>query len=243
MVPLCHAAATDPGLVRKRNEDCWYANADRGLYFVTDGMANEVTPHFIVETLPAMVREEFADVDDVTTPQAADSMKNILADLNKEVQNQRLDLWTRNGSIGATLVLLLARGGNALIAHLGDSRIYLHNPGAFVAVTRDHSSVQRLLDSGRLTMPEVLAARSTSGPNRFIGMPGEAEADIQVQPLKTGERFLLCTDGLTDMLLDEDIASVLNRYSDITAATAQLIKAANAAGGRDNITALLVGPA
>jgi serine/threonine protein phosphatase PrpC len=243
MIQLRHAAASDPGLVHKRNEDCWYANADRGLYFVTDGMANEVTPHFIVETLPGMVREEFAGVDDVSTPEAADRMQSILRDLNHEVQNQRLDLWTPNGAIGATLVLILARGACALIAHLGDSRIYLHGPDGLSSVTKDHSSVQRLLDSGMLTVPEVLAARSTTGPTRFIGMPGEAEADIQVRPLKTGERYLLCSDGLTDMLLDEDIAAVLNRYSDMGEATAQLIKAANAAGGHDNITAMLVGPA
>ena len=241
MTPLRYAAATDPGLRHRRNEDCWYANAERGLFFVTDGMANEVTPHFILETLPGLVRDNLADLTDAAAPEAADRVKDLLRDLNEHVQSQRLDLWTSNGATGATLVLVLARAGNALIAHLGDSRLYLHGKEQLRQVTRDHSIVQHLLDSGKMTMPEVLAARPTSGPTRFIGMPGQAEADVQVLPLIKGERFLLCSDGLTDMLLEDEIASVLNQHPSMEEATKQLIVAANAAGGRDNITAVLVG--
>jgi len=241
MTSLRYAAATDPGLRHRRNEDYWYANTERGLFFVTDGMANEVTPHFILETLPGLVREELADLIDLTSADAASRMQNVLRGLNEQVQNQRLDLWTPSGGIGATLVVLLVRGDNALVAHLGDSRLYLHEDSQIRQITRDHSFAQELLDSGKITMPEVLASRATSGPTRFIGMPGAADADVQALPVRTGERFLLCSDGLTDMLMDEEIAAVLAKYPSMEDATQQLIAAANEAGGRDNITALLVG--
>jgi PPM family protein phosphatase len=241
MTSLRYAAATDPGLRHRQNEDCWYANAERGLFFITDGMANEVTPHFILETLPGLIREELADLTALTSSDAASRMQGVLRGLNQQVQNQRLDLWTRSSGIGATLVVLLVRGENALVGHLGDSRLYLHHGSQLRQITRDHSVAQELLDSGKLTMPEVLAARATSGPTRFIGMPGAAEADVQALPVRTGERYLLCTDGLTDMLMEEEIAAVLTKHPSMEDATQQLIAAANEAGGRDNITAMLVG--
>src|SRR5262249_35221967 len=120
MTAIRHAALTDVGRCRKRNEDRWYADPDRGLYFVTDGMANEVTPHFILETLPPLIRDEFAGVDDLTTPEAATTLRHLLRDFNDQVVKQRLDLWT-GGCVGATLELALARGDHLLLAHLGDS--------------------------------------------------------------------------------------------------------------------------
>jgi PPM family protein phosphatase len=243
MLNLSCAVETDKGLHHKKNEDCWYANAERGLYFVTDGMANEVTPHFIMETLPGMVYEKFAAVDDVTAPAAADAMRDVLRALNADVAAHRLDLWTDRGGVGATLVLVLARADHALIAHLGDSRVYLHAKGILAPMTTDHSTVQQLLDEGAITAAEAIGARSAGGgPTQFIGMSGVARADICVYAFAAGERLLLCTDGLTDMLLDDEILAILEKHAAMDTACKQLIAAANAAGGRDNITAMLLGP-
>src|SRR5437762_6028734 len=165
MISIRHAVRTDPGLHHDRNEDRYYINAERGLYFVTDGMANEVTPHFILETLPPMIRDEFAAVEDLCSPGPAEKLQAVLRDLNDQVRAQRLDLWG-DGNIGATLVLALVRGDQALLAHLGDSRIYRHRPAQLEQLTRDHSSVQRMLDSGQITPAEAVLARSQGGPTR-----------------------------------------------------------------------------
>jgi protein phosphatase len=240
MLRIRHAAGTDPGLHHRRNEDRYYAHEGRGLYFVTDGMANEVTPHFILETLPLEVRDQFEGVDDLTGPEPADGLQTLLRRLNDQIRKQRLDLWGSGGAVGATLVLALVRGGHALLAHLGDSRAYLQRAGRLEQLTRDHSLVQNQLDRGELTPAEVVLARTRSGPTRFIGMPGRATADVQLVALQPGDRLLLCSDGLTDMLLDDDIAAVLAKPGELAVTCERLVAAANAAGGHDNITVLLL---
>jgi protein phosphatase len=237
MTVIRHAALCDKGVQRKRNEDRYYIHEQRGLYFVTDGMANEVTPHVVVESLPPRIREEFGD-DQRLTGGAAARLQTVLRELNEEIRNQRLDLWSR--CIGATLVLALVRGKQALLAHLGDSRIYLHRGGRLEQVTHDHSHVQQMIDRGELTPAESYVARSRSGPTRFLGMPGDALADVRPLDLQPADRLLLCTDGLTDMLLEGDIETILNKASDCDAACQKLVAAANAAGGHDNITVVLI---
>jgi protein phosphatase len=165
-------------------------------------------------------------------------MQNVLRDMNEEIRNQRLDLWAR--CIGATLVLALVRSTKALLAHLGDSRIYLQRGGRLEQMTHDHSLVQQMIDRGELTPAEAYVARRRSGPTRFLGMPGTAEADVLLLDLHAGDRLLLCTDGLTDMLLEDDIQAIMNKSKDCEAACRKLVAAANAAGGHDNITVVLI---
>jgi serine/threonine protein phosphatase PrpC len=240
MTQIRHAAVSDKGLLHKKNEDRYYAHAERGVYFVTDGMANEVTPHYILETLPFQIRDEFSDVQDLTAPEAAAKLQTLLRDLNDQIRSQRLDLWA-GGQVGATLVLALVRSGQALLAHLGDSRIYLHRAAQLEQLTRDHSQAQQMLDRGEITPTEAFAARTKCGPSRYLAMPGKAVADTQVVPLKAGDRLLLCSDGLCEMLLDGDILAILNKAATLEEACQTLVDAANAAGGHDNITVLLIG--
>jgi serine/threonine protein phosphatase PrpC len=240
MTAIRHAVVSDKGLQHKKNEDRFYVHPERGLYFVTDGMANEVTPHFVLETLPFQIRDEFTGLEDLTGPAPAAKLQALLRDLNDQIRNQRLDLWA-GGNAGATLVLALVRSGQALIAHLGDSRIYLHRAGKLEQLTRDHSLAQQMLDRGEITPVEAFAARLTGGPSRFLGMPGKAVADTSLVPLQSGDRLLLTSDGLCEMLLDDDILAILNKTDDLEEACQRLVAAANAAGGHDNITVLLIG--
>src|SRR5262249_19953763 len=232
---------TEPGGHKRSKGDRHYSHPERGLYFVTDGMANEVTPHFVLETLPLLIRDEFAGVEDLSGPEPPDKMQSVLAALNEQVRHQRLDLWG-DGMIGATLVLALVRGGQALLAHLGDSRIYLHRAGRLEQLTRDHSTVQRMLDSGQITAAEAILARCQGGPTRYIGMPGHAAAGISLLPLEPGDRLLLCSDGLPDMLLEDDILAVLKKSPELDTACQCLVAAANAAAGPHHIPPLLIPP-
>jgi PPM family protein phosphatase len=142
--------------------------------------------------------------------------------------------------LGSTLVLVLVHGHQALIAHLGDSRGYLLCNGELEPLTRDHSYLQELVDRGVVSAEEATAASTNGGPNRFLGMAGAARPDILVLDLHEGDRLLLCSDGLTAMLTDDGIRDILLQPSDPQELCQTLVDAANAAGGFDNITAMVI---
>jgi protein phosphatase len=240
MLAIRHAGLSDIGRHHQRNEDRWYANAERGIYFITDGMANEVTPHFVAEELPFLLRDELASLDDLADPWSASALQGLLLRFNDQLLARRLDLWEGGSNLGATLVLALVRADKVLLAHLGDSRIYLHRGGRLEQLTRDHSIVQKMVDNGLLSAEAAAARRANGGPTRFLGMPAKAVADVRLLPLQVGDRLLLCSDGLTEMLYDDDIAAILDKSPDVQEACRRLVDAANVAGGHDNITVLLV---
>ncbi|MDI7278161.1 MAG: SpoIIE family protein phosphatase, partial [Anaerolineae bacterium] len=141
---------------------------------------------------------------------------------------------------GATVAAAWLRGGQAHLAHMGDSRIYLYRQGRLSQQTEDHSVVALLLRSGEITPEEARRHPARHQITRHVGMEGEVYADVRTIQLEPGDRLLLCTDGLTGPLDDERVAALLAEHGDPEAACRALVAAANAAGGADNITALVV---
>jgi protein phosphatase len=228
---ILHACLSDRGRTHPANEDRWLADPEQGLYVVADGMADERPAQLAVERLPGLLRSRLARVSDVGHPRAAEAVRAAVAEVSEEVRD--LD------ATGSTLVLALVGGDRALLAHLGDSRIYLLRDGRLRPLTRDHSCLQELVDLGVLT-PEEAEGRPNGGPTRFLGMWGEPVADVTVLDLHSGDRLLLCSDGLTGMLSDGELEEILAREAAPAEACRRLIDAANDAGGDDNITALVV---
>ena len=142
--------------------------------------------------------------------------------------------------LGATLVVALVRDQYALLAHLGDSRIYFMRDEQMEPLTRDHSRVEEFVGLGKLTREEADQLRDNGGPTRFIGMTDKAVAEARLIELRAGDRLLLCSDGLTAMLDDMTIARNLSAHPNPTIACRALVDAANAAGGEDNITVLII---
>ena len=138
-------------------------------------------------------------------------------------------------------MLALIRGNEALLAHLGDSRIYRHRAGQFEQLTRDHSVVQQKLDRGEIQPNEAFLARTMSGPTRFLGMPGKAVAEVGLVDLVVGDRLLLCSDGLPAMLFDDEMLAICNKWPDLDQVCHHLVNAANVAGGHDNISVVVIG--
>jgi protein phosphatase len=232
------ACVSHEGQTHTANEDRWLADPPHGLYLVSDGMANDIAPEVVLNRLPEFLADILvADINlgDAGLQQSLGTALEQLNQLVREVMRTCGEL-----GLGATLVLVLVRGGQALVAHLGDSRVYLCRSGALQLVTRDHSLVQELLDRGVISAEEAAAARSNGGPTRFLGMHGVATADIQVLDLHDADRLLLCSDGLTEMLTDGDIERLMAAPSEPQAICQELVDAANAAGGLDNITALVI---
>jgi protein phosphatase len=227
-----HACLSDPGLTHSANEDRWLADPDQGLYLVADGMADERPAQLAVDHLPRLLRNHLAETDDLDDPLVPAGVRAAVAELSEQVRDQE--------SSGSTLVLALVRGGRALLAHLGDSRIYLYRRGQLRRLTRDHSLVQEMVDQGVLTEQEAERRRSNGGPTRFLGMWGEPEANVQLLDLAAGDRLLLCSDGLTEMLRDDELHAILGPEPEPAEACRRLVAAANAAGGRDNVTVLIL---
>jgi protein phosphatase len=227
-----HACLSDRGLTHPGNEDRWLADAALGLYVVADGMADERPAQLTVDHLPDLLRTHLRGVADLADPQAAERLRAALAELSDQARD--LDC------TGSTVVVALVRGPRALLAHLGDSRIYLLRRQQLRRLTRDHSLVQEMIDQGVLPAEEAERHRLDGGPTRFIGMWGEPVADVTVLDLCPGDRLLLCSDGLTAMLGDAELRTILTREPEPASACHGLVAAANAAGGADNITALVL---
>ena len=142
--------------------------------------------------------------------------------------------------MGATLVIALLRKRRCFVANVGDSRAYLLRKGRLRQLTRDHSVVSELIEKGRLK-PENAENHHAQGQiTRYIGMERKARSHVRSFGLKKGDRILLCTDGLTDLLNDKAIAKLLKTNDEAEAACKALVTAANKAGGHDNTTALVI---
>jgi protein phosphatase len=229
---ITHACLSDRGLTHTGNEDRWFADLEQGIFLVADGMADERPAQVIVDRLPGLLRKKLAGIGELTDPRMARQLQAAITVVSEQVRERMTS--------GSTLVLVLVRQHQALIAHLGDSRVYLFRDGKLEGLTRDHSCVEQQVERGVLTQAEAARLRFNGGPTRFVGMWGEPEAGQRVLDLCPGDRLLLCSDGLTGMLRDEEIGAILHAHPSPAEACARLIAAANAAGGMDNITALVL---
>ncbi|MCG6552691.1 MAG: Stp1/IreP family PP2C-type Ser/Thr phosphatase [Candidatus Magnetominusculus sp. LBB02] len=240
---IISSGLTDQGHVRKRNEDSLMVDDDYGLYIVSDGMgghaAGDMASKTVVEVLPALLRRNLKNATDLQSPQVEQGITLAFTELNEQV---RLLSKSKPGmsGMGATVVLALFKGDQALIAHMGDSRAYLLRGGTFAQMTTDHSVVQVLIDSGEITSSQAAKHPARGKITRCIGVSGEVIPDIQVRKTFPGDKFLLCSDGLTGLVDDNAILKILNKHADLAAACRELVNAANIAGGIDNITVVLV---
>ena len=227
---LVVGAATDVGRVRGHNEDAFLVDSELGLVAVADGMgghqAGEVASVTALEALRAAVTSGAGIRDAVTT--ANDAV------YEKSTTDERLR------GMGTTLTAgTLAAGGTLLLGHVGDSRAYVLRDHELSRLTTDHSLVEELIQAGELTEAEAEAdpRRSMITP---LGIEPSVDVDLYPVQVQTGDRLVLCSDGLTGMVSDDQIRDILAGEADPNAAARRLIDAANTAGGVDNITVLVV---
>ena len=243
MTHLKYAGLTDVGRVRPENQDHWAADSDHGLFVVSDGMGGEaagsLASQVVVEGLPPLVHREMRGIADLRAPEAETRLLGALATLSEQVAEQTRHEPGLEG-MGATVVLALIRGLQAIVAYLGDSRAYLLRNGTLGQLTQDHSIVQLLLEMMEISPEEATNHPGRGRLTRFVGMPGEALPEAQRLTLCPGDRLLLCTDGLSGMLTDAQLAEILGKAASTDEACRALVSAANEAGGQDNTTVLVV---
>ncbi|HEV3001133.1 MAG TPA: Stp1/IreP family PP2C-type Ser/Thr phosphatase [Solirubrobacteraceae bacterium] len=220
------------GRQRRANEDSVYARAP--LFAVADGMggaqAGEIASRVAIETLgEARVPEGAAE----------QRLAEIVLEANDRIHALSRQDQSRAG-MGTTLTVLLVGDDEVTIAHVGDSRAYRYRGGGLERLTDDHSLVEELRRQGRLTEEEADEHPQRSIITRALGPEGHVEVDTRTWPARDGDVFLVCSDGLTTMLKEEAIAETLRSTPSLRDAGERLIDAANDAGGRDNISVVLV---
>lgn len=233
------AGATDPGRIRSRSEDLWIGEPELGLFVVADGRGGHVpgkrAAKTVVKKLPQLIRTRGPAprtlIDESLVHTVNESLSGISRAILRRAQND-----SESKRMGATVVLAIVRGNRALVAHLGDSRAYLWRGDRLRQLTHDHS----LTPSSEIKVRPDADVPPRGPLARYLGMPGTPNPEVRVIELKPHDRLLLCSDGLTRMVSDERILKVLKSESNLKRCCDQLVLAANAAGGLDNITTVLV---
>ncbi len=246
------AARTDVGRRRTNNEDTHYADEGLGLFLVADGLgghaSGEVASRLAVETIR----------DQLTTwakggaappalgppisgaPEAATHLANSIRFANRVIHGAATTRPEYRG-MATTVVAALVADGRVILAHVGDSRIYRVRDRKLDQVSRDHSLVREQVALGIISEDEAVVSPQRNVVTRAVGMEPTVAVDVQDEAVREGDTLLLCSDGLSDMV-DEPIIleAVIQAGDDLDAACEALVELANAQGGKDNITAVLV---
>ena len=224
---------TDIGKLRKQNEDAAWFDEARAVFAVADGMgghlAGEVASRMAIEAVQRMARENERPGIAALREAVACAHETILAHAQDHIEC---------AGMGTTLSVLWLGENYAYIAHVGDSRIYRLREGSLTQITQDHSLVEELVRAGLITREQARTHPRRNIITRALGTHGENEPDLLVTDVQDGDVFLLCTDGLTGMVPDDEIERTL-RDCGIEAAADRLLARALDAGGRDKVTLIL----
>ena len=232
MSVIVSSAHTDTGRRRRRNEDAFVCEPP--LFAVADGMGGAQAGEVASRLAADSVRE--AKLGDLPSPEQT---VDIIREANRRVYAYSSENASTRG-MGTTMTVALVEGSVVTIGHVGDSRAYLLREDQLTQLTQDHSLVAELVRSGRLSPKEAESHPRRSVITRALGTESDVEVDVFSIRAQSGDLFLLCSDGLTSMVSDEEIAKLLvAARADLDSAGEKLVAAANQAGGEDNITVVL----
>jgi protein phosphatase len=249
---IAYAARTDVGRKRQGNEDSVLVNAEQDLFVVADGMgghaAGEVASRVAVDSINEFVTLTGGD-DEITWPFGLDDsisydgnrLKTAIRYANRKVLEAMKEQAEYEGMATTVAAVLVEAGTTANLAHVGDSRIYLHRDGEFKQLTADHSWVNEQIQSGVISADQARSHPLRNVVTRALGGKPDLQVDLQSLEMQPGDVLLLCSDGLTTMIPDEDIdKTVGNGGDDLDKLAQELVDEANERGGEDNITVLLI---
>lgn len=238
-----YGAVTDIGLVRRINEDCYYVNAEGKFPYaiVADGMgghqAGEVASMMVVDIVKNFLTNCLRD--DMDYVEAGETVRRAFVSANSIVFNYSKNHYKIMG-MGTTATLAMVYEGKIITAHVGDSRAYSIGGHSISQITRDHSYVQELVLMGRLTPEEAKHNVKKNFITRAMGTEETVKVDIKIYPYNK-ERILVCSDGLTNYVEDDEIMDFVHNSADLQSAAQSMSELANARGGRDNITVAILG--
>ncbi len=244
------ATATDPGMVRSHNEDSIAADAASGFVILADGMggynAGEVASGIATALLGTNLKQVLASVEpggietESGEPLAVKILREQIAGANASIY-QAARSQPQYAGMGTTLVVGLFYDNRLSVGHIGDSRLYRLRQDEFKQITRDHSLLQEQIDSGMITEQMAKLSHNKNLVTRALGIDPEVEPEIHTHEVEAGDIYLLCSDGLSDMVEDGEISLTLSSLqANVQLASQQLVQMANDNGGRDNVSVILV---
>lgn len=240
---------TDTGKVREHNEDTIGSDPDIGLFVLADGMggynAGEVASGIAVKTIVNLVREayqvqELHGVDRETgLMRPSIILRDAILRANKII-HQTSKTQPQCEGMGTTVVAALFFDNKAVVAHVGDSRLYRLRGDRFEQLTMDHSLLQELVDRGFYSAEEAARSTNKNYVTRALGVEASVDVDVREHPVQKGDYFVLCSDGLSDMVEDEDIHLTISTFHDnLETVSKQLVQLSNEHGGRDNVSVIM----
>ena len=236
-------AKTDIGKARELNQDYYYISSPDDslkLYILADGMGGykggEVASSLATESARKYIQDNF-DKTEKQRDEILKLVKDSMLYANMVVYEKSKELKELEG-MGTTLEVCLIYNNKAYIGHIGDSRIYRIRNGIMRRLTKDHSYVQQLIEDGKITREEANIHPKKNMLTKALGCTSYVEPDIRARSLETGDILMMCSDGLTNMLTEEQIYKIIENNQ--TGAIEELIKQANELGGYDNITVVII---
>lgn len=244
------ATATDSGMVRSHNEDSIFADATSGFVILADGMggynAGEVASGIAAAMLGTGLKQVLDGADPGSIePENGETLavkilREQIAGANASIY-QAAKSQPQYAGMGTTLVVGLFYDNRLSVAHIGDSRLYRLRGDEFKQITRDHSLLQEQIDSGMITEEMARFSQNRNLVTRALGIDNEVEPEIHTYEVEVGDIYLLCSDGLNDMVEDDEIQLTLSSLqANLQLASQQLVQMANDNGGRDNVSVILV---
>ena len=241
---------TDPGKVRGHNEDCVESRPELGIVVLADGMggynAGEVASGMATSSISAGIAQTWTrDALKKLDREAAMALSRTVVQEETAKANAAIYAAAQKdphcAGMGTTLVTCLFYDDFLTVAHVGDSRLYRMRDDVLEQVTRDHSLLQEQIDSGLISKEDARSSHNKNLVTRAVGIDPDVEAEVHSYDVQAGDLFMLCSDGLNDMIEDEEIQMTLIALrSNLDLTAQQLVQAANDAGGRDNVSVMLV---
>lgn len=239
-----YSALTDTGRHRGNNEDAVKVDSAHGIVVLADGMggynAGEVASNMAVEQIIGEMGQRLSQASRFTSVREIRRAMEVCVGNANQAIFRAARLHASYSGMGTTLVMAVLRGDALIVGHAGDSRAYRWRDGALTRLTRDHSLLQEQLDAGILTVEEAETSPHRNLVTRALGAEDQVMLDVQDFTVMAGDSYLLCSDGLTDMLSDRQIAEILASAPQAERRASRLVRSANAAGGMDNITVALM---
>jgi protein phosphatase len=242
-------AVTDTGKIREHNEDMLGTDADLGLFVLADGMggynAGEVASGIAVKTIINLVKES-ALREDLSIPDKETGLKRSSIILRDAIHRANKIIYHTSKTqpqcegMGTTIVACMFHDNKVSIAHVGDSRLYRLRDSRFEQMTLDHSLLQELVDRGFYSQEEAQRATNKNYVTRALGVEQNVDVELHEEPVHRGDYYVLCSDGLSDMVEDEDIHLTISTFNaNLDNVAKQLIQLSNDNGGRDNVSVVM----
>ncbi|WP_296448202.1 Stp1/IreP family PP2C-type Ser/Thr phosphatase [Rhodoferax sp. UBA5149] len=236
-------AQTDPGRVRENNEDAVVFDDATHVGVLADGMGGYNAGEIASGMATAFIKSElarwlFEAGQQATAAQVRRAIQICVDNANRSIFNAS-NANPQYSGMGTTLIVGVFQGDRLMLGHIGDSRCYRLRGNEFLQITKDHSLLQEQMDAGLLTSEQAAASPNKNLVTRAMGVENEVMLELNEHQVEAGDLYLMCSDGLSDMVEDAAIAKILRNGSPLAQMAEELVSLANGNGGRDNITVLL----